>query len=75
MLGQINIFRPVFNTLQWNFVVGFHQLHRENLRPYQEFSIGLENIGWGNFRFLRVDYIRAYQSGFKEDGILFGITF
>ena len=56
-------------------MVGFHQLHRENLRPYQEFSIGLENIGWGNFRFLRVDYIRAYQSGFKEDGILFGITF
>lgn len=66
---------PLFNTLQWNFVVGFHQLHREKLRPYQEFSIGLENIGWGNFRFLRVDYIRAYQSGFKEDGILFGITF
>ena len=64
---------PLFNKLQWNFVVGFHHLSRKNARPYQEISFGLENIGWGSFRFLRVDYVRGYGQEFNNHGVMFGL--
>lgn len=64
---------PLFNKLQWNFVVGFHQLNVKGAKPYQEFTLGLENIGFGKFRFLRVDYVRSYQNGFRIDGLMFRI--
>lgn len=64
---------PLFNKLQWNFVVGFHQLNVSGTKPYQEFTLGLENIGFGKFRFLRVDYVRSYQNGFRVDGLMFRI--
>lgn len=65
---------PLFNKLQWNFVAGFHQLNTKGSAPYQEFTLGLENIGFGKFRFLRIDYVRSYQNGFKGDGFMFGIN-
>ncbi|WP_445722105.1 DUF5686 and carboxypeptidase regulatory-like domain-containing protein [Flavobacterium sp.] len=66
---------PLINKLQWNLVGGFHQINVPNTKPYQEFSIGFDNIGFGKFRFLRIDYVRAYQNGFQGDGILFGLRF
>ncbi|WP_203967223.1 DUF5686 and carboxypeptidase regulatory-like domain-containing protein [Capnocytophaga stomatis] len=66
---------PFFNKLQWHFTAGFHQINRQGFKPYQEFTLGLENIGWGMVRFLRVEYVRAYQGGFLRDGIMFGVTF
>lgn len=66
---------PLLNKLQWNLVLGFHQLNVPNYKPYQEFSVGFDNIGWGKFRLLRVDYVRSYQSGFKTEGIVFGLKF
>ncbi|MDO5104449.1 DUF5686 and carboxypeptidase regulatory-like domain-containing protein [Capnocytophaga sp.] len=65
----------LFNKLQWNFVAGFHQINRPKFKPYQELTFGLENIGWGIVRFLRVEYVRTYEGGFKGDGIMFGLTF
>ncbi|UOX32334.1 DUF5686 and carboxypeptidase regulatory-like domain-containing protein [Flavobacterium sediminilitoris] len=66
---------PLLNKLQWNLVGGFHQINVPNTKPYQEFSVGFDNIGFGKFRFLRIDYIRAYQNGYQGDGIMFGLRF
>jgi len=54
VLGKI----PGLNKLNFNLVTGAHILSTENNKPYAEWSIGLDNIGWGKFRFLRVDYVR-----------------
>jgi hypothetical protein len=66
---------PLLNKLQWNLIGGFHQLNIPNMKPYQEFTVGFDNIGWGKFRFLRVDYVRSYQNGFQGDGVMFGLKF
>lgn len=66
---------PLLNKLGFNTVVGFHNLATSNNQPYQEFSIGLDNIGWGKFRFLRLDYMRSYQGGYLNDAIVFGLSF
>lgn len=64
---------PLLNKLQWNLVTSFHQINVPKLKPYQEYSVGFSNMGFGKFRFLRIDYVRSYQNGFNGDGILFGI--
>jgi len=69
ILGKI----PLLNRLNFNLVVGVHNLATQEQKPYQEYSIGLDNLGWGTFRFLRLDYVRSYQSGFVSDAIIFGI--
>ncbi|MBF01491.1 DUF5686 and carboxypeptidase regulatory-like domain-containing protein [Flavobacterium coralii] len=66
---------PLLNKLQWNLVVGYHQISTPDFKPYQEFTAGFDNIGFGKFRMLRVDYVRAYQGGFSTDGIMFGLKF
>ena len=71
ILGKI----PLLNKLNFNLIVGAHNLATPDNKPYQEFTIGIDNIGWGKWRFLRVDYIRSYQSGFQSDAILFGLKF
>ncbi|WP_299522667.1 DUF5686 and carboxypeptidase regulatory-like domain-containing protein [Winogradskyella sp.] len=71
ILGKI----PLLNKLNFNLIVGAHNLAIPDNKPYQEFTIGIDNIGWGKFRFLRFDYIRSYQGGFQGDAILFGLKF
>ena len=66
---------PLLNKLQWNLIGSFHQINLPNTKPYQEFSVGFDNIGFGKFRFLRIDYVRAYQNGYLGDGIMFGVQF
>jgi hypothetical protein len=63
----------LLNKLQWNLIGGFHQILIPNAKPYQEVTIGFDHIGWGKFRFLRIDYVRSYQNGFQGDGVMFGI--
>ena len=69
LLGKI----PLLNKLNFNLVIGAHLLATPDFKPYQEYSVGVDNIGWGKWRFLRVDYLRSYQSGFQSDAILFGL--
>lgn len=66
---------PLLNKLQWNLIGGFHQINMPNRKPYQEFTIGFDNIGFGKMRFLRIDYVRSYQNGFQGDGVMFGLKF
>ena len=71
ILGKI----PLLNKLNYNLVIGAHTLATKTMKPYNEFSIGIDNLGWGKFRFLRLDYVRSYQSGFAYDGVVFGLKF
>ncbi|MGC1473207.1 MAG: DUF5686 and carboxypeptidase regulatory-like domain-containing protein [Psychroserpens sp.] len=69
ILGRL----PLIKKLNFNLVVGAHALATPNTNSYQEYTIGLDNIGWGKFRFLRLDYLRSYQSGFQSDAIIIGL--
>ena len=71
ILGKI----PLLNKLNYNLVIGAHTLATENNKPYQEYSIGIDNIGFKKFRFLRLDYVRSYHNGFKSDAVVFGLKF
>ena len=71
LLGRV----PLLKKLNFNIIAGAHTLSTTSNKPYQEYTIGLDNIGWGKFRFLRVDYLRSYQNGYKGDAIIFGIKF
>ncbi len=66
---------PLLNKLKSQLVLGFHDLAVPGRNPYQEFSVGLDNLGIGKVRVLRVDYIRSYQNGFRGDTIVFGLKF
>lgn len=66
---------PLLNKLQSTLVLGYHNLCVPERNPYHEFSIGLDNLGVGKFRLIRVDYFRSYQHGFVGDGVVFGLKF
>ena len=66
---------PLLNKLQSKLMLGFKNLAVPDRKPYQEFSVGLSNLGFGKVRIFRVDYVRSYQGGFQGDGVMFGINF
>ncbi|UAB81150.1 carboxypeptidase-like regulatory domain-containing protein [Marixanthomonas sp. SCSIO 43207] len=71
ILGKI----PGVNQLNFNLVAGAHLLSIENNKPYSEFSVGIDNLGIGNFRFLRLDYVRSYYNGNSDGAFVFGLKF
>lgn len=73
--GYITNNIPVLNKLDYHLVAGYHLLNVPERNPYMEFTVGLDNVGWGKFRFLRVDYVRSYESGFRAHGVVVGLTF
>jgi hypothetical protein len=66
---------PLLNLLKSNLILGFHRLMVPEIKPYNEFTVGLNNLGFGKFRVLRIDYVRSYQNGFVGDGVVFGLKF
>ena len=64
---------PLLNKLQSQLVLGFHNLAVPHRAPYQEFTIGLDNLGFGKLKLFRIDYIRSYQNGYQGDAVLFGL--
>jgi hypothetical protein len=71
LLGKL----PLLNKLNFNLIVGAHALATPDNKPYQEYTVGIDNIGWGKFRFLRLDYVRSYQGSFVSDAWMFGLKF
>lgn len=71
ILGRI----PYINKLNFSIVVGGHVLWTENRKPYQEVSIGLDNLGVGLFRLLRVDYVHSFYDGHDMGAFVFGLKF
>ncbi|MDV6167942.1 DUF5686 and carboxypeptidase regulatory-like domain-containing protein [Flavobacterium sp. DG1-102-2] len=66
---------PLLNVLQWHLIAGYHSIATPDYKPYHEATIGFDNIGFGPFRFLRLDYVRSFQGSVQKDGIVFGLHF
>ena len=66
---------PLINKLNFHLVAGIKGLFMWGEKPYSEYSIGIDNIGFGKWRILRVDYVKSKFNGGKGDGLLFGLTF
>lgn len=71
ILGKI----PGINQLNFNLIVGAHYLSIENQKPYSELSVGIDNLGFGKFRFLRLDYVRSFHEGESMGAFIFGLKF
>lgn len=66
---------PLIRALKSKLVMGYHALRTTNAKPYNEFNIGLDNLGFGKFKMFRIDYVQSYNGGIRNDGILFGLKF
>ena len=66
---------PLLNQLNFHLVVGGKGLFRGQEKPYFEYSVGLNNVGFAKWRFFRIDYIRSNFNGTQNEGIMFGIRF
>lgn len=64
---------PFFNKLQWHLVVGAHALFTYENKSYYETSIGLDNVGFGNFRPFRIDYFQSFNGSKQTNGIIIGV--
>ncbi|WP_440879438.1 DUF5686 family protein [Tenacibaculum sp. C7A-26P2] len=64
---------PYLDLLKFHLVVGSKGLFTANNRPYSEFSFGLDNIGFGKWRFLRIDFVRSNFNDNTENRIIIGI--
>ncbi|MDD7913601.1 DUF5686 and carboxypeptidase regulatory-like domain-containing protein [Polaribacter ponticola] len=71
ILGKL----PLINKLNFHLIGGAKTLFMANKNPYTEFSVGLGNVGIGKWRFLRVDYVKSFNAGIKNDGFLFKMSF
>ncbi len=71
ILGKV----PGINKLNFNLVAGVHMLSIDGKKPYSEYSLGIDNLGWGKFRFLRLDYVRSYYNGVTDGAVIFGLKF
>ncbi|PHQ57149.1 MAG: hypothetical protein COC16_01855 [Lutibacter sp.] len=66
---------PLINKLGFELVIGGHSLFTKDNKPYSEYSIGLNNIGIGKLRFLRLDFVKSNYNGVSQNGLVFGLTF
>jgi hypothetical protein len=64
---------PLLNLLKSTMNLGFHSLSIPDRKPYSEFTIGLDNLGFGKFKLFRIDYVHSYQSGIEQNGVVFGL--
>jgi len=66
---------PLLKHLKSNLVLGAKSLVINGFTPYHELSVGLDRLGFGKFRFLRLDYVVPYNNGWQNGALVFGLTF
>ncbi|MFO7720031.1 MAG: DUF5686 and carboxypeptidase regulatory-like domain-containing protein [Gillisia sp.] len=71
ILGKI----PGINQLNYNLILGAHFLSTENNKPYSEYSVGIDNLGFGKYRLLRLDYVFSNFEGNRQGAFIFGLKF
>jgi hypothetical protein len=64
---------PLLNLLKSTMNLGFHTLAIPDKKPYTEFTVGLDNLGFGKFKIFRLDYVHSYQGGIQQNGVVFGM--
>jgi hypothetical protein len=66
---------PLVRKLGWHTVAGLRGLYLPGQSPYLEVNVGIDNIGWGIFRFFRVDWVGSTGLGNSwKNGIRIGIN-
>lgn len=70
ILGKI----PLINKLNLHLVGGAKTLFMATKKPYTEYSVGIDNIGFGKWRLLRVDYVNSNYAGIKNNGFIFSLS-
>lgn len=65
---------PLIKKLNYSLVFGGHILATQQ-KPYTEWSVGLDNVGYGKFRPLRIDYVRSNIGGVDNDALIIGLKF
>ena len=65
---------PLLNRLNFHIVAGGKGLFMADKNPYTESAIGLSNIGFGKWRFLRIDYVHSNYGGIKNEGLVYKIS-
>lgn len=66
---------PLFRQLNWFLLTGGNLLYVNKDSYYGEVFVGLDNIGWGFFRFGRIDLIAGYESITAKPTVGFRISF
>lgn len=66
---------PWLNKLGFNEIIGHHHFSVPGRPSYQEFTVGLDKVGWGKFRPFRIDYVKSFQDGIVNDGFVLGLKF
>lgn len=66
---------PLIKHLNLHTIISAKSYFSSDNKPYSEFGIGLDKIGWGKWRILRLDYIQSYHNGHKEIGYVLGLNF
>ena len=64
---------PLLNLLKSTMNLGFHSLAIPDRKPYSEFTVGLDNLGFGKFKLFRLDYVHSYQGRVQQNGVVFGM--
>ncbi|MDR0230121.1 MAG: DUF5686 family protein [Flavobacteriaceae bacterium] len=65
---------PLLNKTRYSIITGFHVLSIPEKQTYREFSIGLNNFGFGKIRPFRIDYFTTLSSNTpKKHGVILGI--
>ncbi|WP_299015405.1 DUF5686 and carboxypeptidase regulatory-like domain-containing protein [uncultured Polaribacter sp.] len=70
VLGKI----PLLNKLNFHLIVGGKGLLMADNNPYTEYSVGLANLGFGKWRFLRMEFVNARYGAVKEMGFVFRLN-
>lgn len=64
---------PLLKNLQSILVLGYHNLSIPHRSPYHEYTVGLDNLGFGKLKVFRIDYVHSYQNGIQGNGVVFGL--
>lgn len=64
---------PLINKLGLELVVGSNVLLTKENKPYTELSIGLDKIGFGKYRLLRVDFVKSIHNKTVKNGLVLGV--
>ncbi|MGC6421746.1 MAG: DUF5686 family protein [Flavobacteriaceae bacterium] len=65
---------PIFKQLQTSLLIGGNVLFIQGSPPYWEGFVGLGNLGIGNIRGIRVDFVRAWGATTQPSGIRVGLN-
>lgn len=64
---------PLLKKLNFHTVISAKSYFSSNRKPYTELAVGIDNIGWGKWRLLRVDFVRSNFNGTSQNGFMFGL--